>query len=81
MYDLRALLEAKGIHYVNKGGDEVGIVCPNQGSHSGGRDSKPSFNINGSTFQAHCFSCSSGDNISSKRRVYAVLARVVRNKF
>lgn len=55
--DVVALLEAKGIEVVFRGGDEISIVCPNQVAHSDQRDSSPSFNINLKNEVGHCFSC------------------------
>ena len=52
-----ALLDAKGIHYTHKGGDEYGIVCPTQHLHAGGRDNNPSFNVNIVKQLAHCLAC------------------------
>lgn len=60
--DVLALLEAKGIDYVHKGGDEYAIVCPFQANHSDGQDSKPSFGINVEKLKAHCFSCGASMN-------------------
>ena len=55
--DVRALLESKQIEWVEKGADEISIVCPNQHNHQGGVDSNPSFNINTERLVAACFAC------------------------
>lgn len=51
------LLEAKGIDYISKGGEEYAIVCPTQHLHAGGQDSKPSCNINIVKEVCQCLSC------------------------
>lgn len=61
------LLESRGIHWVYKGGDEYGIECPNAASHSGSKDSSPSFNINVEKLQGHCFAC--GFSMNEERLV------------
>lgn len=53
-----ALLEARGIDYVDAGVDEIAIICPNQHNHQGGVDATPSFRINIKKLMGHCFSCS-----------------------
>lgn len=55
--EILELLDAKGVHYVHKNKEEVAIVCPNEASHGGGRDSRPSFNINIERHVAGCFAC------------------------
>ncbi|BCS54094.1 hypothetical protein [Geobacter sp. SVR] len=55
--NILALLDEKGIRYVQKTGDEIAIICPNQATHSDGVDSNASFNINLSKEVGHCFAC------------------------
>jgi len=55
--DVIALLEAKGIDYIDAGADEIAIVCPNAHNHEGGYDENPSFRINVKKLVAHCFAC------------------------
>lgn len=42
---------------MQKSADEVSIICPSEHSHQGGRDNRPSFNINTERLVAHCLSC------------------------
>lgn len=63
--DVLALLDAKGIDYINKNKEEVGIVCLNASSHAKGQDTKPSLNINLDGKGAHCFAC--GLSMSGER--------------
>ena len=55
--DVIALLEARGIDYVDAGVDEIAIICPNQHNHQGGVDANPSFRINVNKLVANCFAC------------------------
>lgn len=55
--DVIALLEAKGIDYVDTGVDEIAIVCPNAVNHQGAIDNTPSFRINVKRLVGHCFAC------------------------
>lgn len=55
--DVIALLEAKGIDYIDKGADEIAIVCPNAFNHHGGTDDNPSCNINVKKLVMHCLAC------------------------
>lgn len=55
--DVLGLLEAKGIDYIHIGANEIAITCPNAANHSGGFDSKPSFNINTEKLVGNCLAC------------------------
>lgn len=55
--DVIALLETKGIDFIDKGQDEIAITCPNAVNHQGGVDSNPSCNINIKKLKLHCLSC------------------------
>lgn len=55
--DVIALIEAKGLTWVQKADDEIGITCPNALNHQGGYDAKPSFNVNTNGKGGHCFAC------------------------
>lgn len=66
--DILGLLDAKGISYLHKGGDEYGIVCPRQTLHAGGKDSRPSFDINILKEVGNCPACGFKIGVAGLRR-------------
>lgn len=55
--DIASLLTAQGIQWIDKGGNEFAVPCPNQAAHHGGFDADPSFFINSEKLVGHCFAC------------------------